>query len=173
MIREDEVYKIGRLGKPHGVQGEVTFMFDDDVFDRVDADYLVLDVNGIMVPFFIEDYRFKGSETALIKFCDINTQDEARELSSCDVYFMRSLSDDDTENVSIPEIIGYNLIDSNTGISAGKIVSVDSSTINILFELRSADGREVLIPASEELITSVDKDKKEIQINLPDGILDL
>ena len=40
MIKKEEVYKIGRIGKTHGVKGEVTFNFDDDVFDRVDAEYL-------------------------------------------------------------------------------------------------------------------------------------
>ena len=67
MIRREEVYKIGKLGKPHGVKGEVSFMFDDDVFDRVDADYLVLDVDGILVPFFIEEYRFRSDESSFIK----------------------------------------------------------------------------------------------------------
>ena len=47
MIKESEVYRIGRLGKAHGIKGEVSFQFDDDVFDRVDADYLVLDIDGI------------------------------------------------------------------------------------------------------------------------------
>jgi len=47
MIREEEVYKIGKLGKTHGVKGEISFLFDDDVFDRVEADYLVLMVDGI------------------------------------------------------------------------------------------------------------------------------
>ena len=42
MIRRDEVYKIGKLGKPHGVKGEITFAITDDVFDRVDAEYLYL-----------------------------------------------------------------------------------------------------------------------------------
>ena len=55
MIREEDVYKIGKIGKPHGVAGEVTFRFTDDVFDRVDADYLVLMVDGILVPFFMEE----------------------------------------------------------------------------------------------------------------------
>ena len=50
MIREDDVYKIGRIGKPHGIGGEVTLRFSDDVFDRVDAEYLVLMVDGILVP---------------------------------------------------------------------------------------------------------------------------
>ena len=35
MIREDEVYKIGRVCKPHGVRGELTVHINDDVFDRV------------------------------------------------------------------------------------------------------------------------------------------
>ena len=87
MIRKEDVYKIGRLGKVHGVKGEITFMFDDDVFDRVDADYLVLEVDGILVPFFIEEYRFRSDTTALMKFEDIDTQERARELTNCDVYF--------------------------------------------------------------------------------------
>ena len=49
MIKKETVYKIGRIGKAHGVKGEVSFMFDDDVFDRVDADYLVLELDGIHV----------------------------------------------------------------------------------------------------------------------------
>ena len=42
MIRQDEVYKIGQLGKPHGVKGEISFSFTTDVWDRVEADYLVI-----------------------------------------------------------------------------------------------------------------------------------
>ena len=80
-----DYYKIGKIGKPHGVCGEVTMMFADDVFDRDDADCLMLSIDGILVPFFMEEYRFKGNETALVKFCDVDTQDAARELTGCDV----------------------------------------------------------------------------------------
>ena len=65
MIKPEEVYRIGRLGKVHGVKGEVSLQFDDDVFDRVDADYLVLEIDGILVPFFIEEYRFRSDNVAL------------------------------------------------------------------------------------------------------------
>ena len=64
----NDFYKIGKIGKPHGVKGEVSFMFDDDVFDRTDADWLMLSVDGILVPFFLEEYRFKSNETALVSF---------------------------------------------------------------------------------------------------------
>ena len=79
MIRRDDVYKIGKLGKPHGVKGEITFAITDDVFDRVDADYLILDIDGILVPFYIEEYRFKNDENVLVKFEDIDTQEQVRE----------------------------------------------------------------------------------------------
>ena len=169
MIRQEEVYKIGKLGKAHGVKGEISFLFDDDVFDRTDADYLVLDIDDIMVPFFIEEYRFKTDDNALIKFEGIDTQERARELTGCDVYFPRELAEADEEHLSWAAIRGFELIDANTGKSAGRIASVDDATINILFELE--DGK--LIPASEELITNVDTKKQQIFINLPEGILEL
>ena len=97
MIKENEVYKIGRIGKPHGISGEVTLRFSDDVFDRVDADYLVLMVDGILVPFFIEEYRFRSDEVALVKFEDIDTMDRAAELTGCDVFFPRHLADIDND----------------------------------------------------------------------------
>ena len=169
MIREEEVYKIGRLGKTHGVKGEVSFLFDDDVFDRVDADYLVLMVDGILVPFFIEEYRFRSDTTAIVKFCDIDTQERARELTGCDVYFPRKLADSDEGNMSWAEIVGYSIVDASTGRTVGKIASIDDSTINILFCLE--DG--TLIPASEELITDIDQEKRIITIDIPEGLLEL
>ena len=169
MIRQEEVYKIGKLGKTHGVKGEISFLFDDDVFDRTDADYLILEIDGILVPFFIEEYRFKTDSNALMKFDGIDTQERARELTGCDVYFRRDMADEDSEHVSWAELIGYRLIDAASGAEVGTIASVDDSTINILFELE--DGK--LIPASEELITNVDTSKHQIAINLPEGILEL
>ena len=169
MIRKEEVYKIGRLGKVHGIKGEISFLLDDDVFDRVDADYLVLDVDGILVPFFIEEYRFKTDSNVLMKFDGIDTQERARELTGCDVYFPRALAESDEDNISWAEMIGYSLMDAQSGQKIGTIAAVDDSTINILFELE--DGR--LIPASEELITNIDTQKHQIEINLPEGILEL
>lgn len=169
MIRQEEVYKIGKLGKAHGVKGEISFLFDDDVFDRTDADYLVLDMDGILVPFFIEEYRFKTDDNALMKFEGIDTQERARELTGCEVYFPREMAEDDNEQLSWAAIVGFELIDASTGKSAGNIASVDNTTINILFELE--DGK--LIPASEDLITNIDTKKQQIFIHLPEGILEL
>lgn len=169
MIKQEEVYKIGRLGKSHGVRGEVSFLFDDDVFDRVDADYLILDIDGILVPFFIEEYRFRSDTTALMKFEGIDTQERARELTGCDVYFPRNLAASDDDRISWSAIVGFDIIDASTEKSIGRIASIDDSTLNILFCLE--DGH--LIPASEDLITQIDQQARTITMHLPAGLLDL
>ena len=171
MIKQEEVYRIGRLGKAHGVHGEVTFHFDDDVFDRTDADYLVLEVDGILVPFFIEEYRFRSDSTALLKLEGVDTQERARELTNVDVYFPRHLAEtlDDDVPLTYAFLVGFTIVDATTGREVGTIKSVDESTMNILFCLE--DG--TLIPAAVELIEGIDQKKKEISLRLPEGIFDL
>ena len=167
MIKPEEVYRIGRLGKAHGVKGEVSFQFDDDIFDRVDSDYLILEVDGILVPFFIEEYRFRSDTVALVKFEDVDTQQRAQELTGCDVYFPRSLADDDAP--SLTSLVGFDIVDAQTAAPVGRIAAIDDSTANLLFELE--DGR--LIPAAEELITGIDTTHRQISLNIPQGLLEL
>ncbi len=173
MIRREEVYKIGKIGKPHGVSGEVNFMFDDDVFDRTDAEYLVLDIDGILVPFFMEEYRFRSDSTAIVKFCDISTQEAVRELTGCDVYFPRAHAGGDDGVVTWSAIVGFTVIDAGTGKKVGTIRSVDDSTVNTLFEVVTADGQDLLLPAHEELIADVDMTGQAIVMQLPEGLFDL
>ena len=173
MIKQEEVYKIGRIGKPHGINGEVHFLFDDDVFDRVESEYLILDIDGILVPFFMEEYRFRGESSALVKFCDIDTQEKARELTNCDVYFPYSLTDEDPENMRWTQIIGFNLMDANNQQLVGSITGVDDNTMNILFEVERPNGKRILVPANEELIQEVNTDFRFISVQLPEGLLDL
>jgi 16S rRNA processing protein RimM len=172
MIRQEEVYRIGRIGKPHGVHGEVSMHIDDDVFDRVDAEYLVLDIDGILVPFYMEEYRFRSDETVLMKFCDIDTVEQARQLTGTDVYFPRSEADDDADTLSWASIVGYTLTDHHTGTVAGVITDVDDSTLNTLFEVETADGKELLIPAATDLIIAIDPDKRDIRVAVPEGLLE-
>ena len=99
MIGEDEVYKIGVLTKTHGVSGELCMAFTDDVFDRVEADYLICRMDGILVPFFLEDYRFRSDTTALVKFEDIDNEEQARRMVGVEVLFPKALAEkcqDDT-----------------------------------------------------------------------------
>ena len=169
MIKQEEVYRIGRLGKTHGVKGEVSLQFDDDIFDRMDADYLVLELDGILVPFFIEEYRFRSDTVALMKFEDVDTQQRANELTGCDVYFPRALAANDEGDVSLSLLVGFDLVEANGGTTIGRIAAIDDTTANLLFELE--DG--CLIPANDDLIRDIDTKRKTIKMEIPEGLLEL
>ena len=169
MIKAEEVYKIGRLGKAHGVKGEVSFQFDDDIFDRVDADYLVLDIDGILVPFFMEEYRFRSDTVCLVKFKGVDTQQRAQELTGCDVFFPRALAEEGDEIPTLASLVGYEIVNAFDDKTIGKIAAIDDSTVNILFELENG----TLIPASDELITDIDAEQRMIRMNIPEGLLDI
>ena len=168
MIKQEAVYRIGRLGKAHGVKGEVSFQFDDDIFDRVDCDYLVLEVDGILVPFFIEEYRFRSDSVALVKFEDVDTQQRASELTGSEVYFPRNLAVEDNEP-SLSMLVGFDIVEADGGTTIGRIAAIDDATANLLFELE--DGR--LIPANDDLIHHIDSKKRIIRMDIPEGLLEL
>ena len=107
MIRKEEVYKIGVINKPHGVKGEVSFTFTDDIFDRVDCDYLILLMDGILVPFFIEEYRFRSDNSALVKFEDIDTAEKARMFTNVEVFFPMKYVEEQDEISSWNYFVGF------------------------------------------------------------------
>ena len=137
--------------------------------DTTDADYLILEIDGILVPFFMEEYRFRNDSLALVKFCDVDTQQRASELTGCDVYFPRSVADEGTEGLSLSMLVGFDIVDASDNKVVGKIAAIDDSTQNVLFELE--DG--TLIPASDDLITNIDTNRRQIIMQIPEGLLAL
>lgn len=171
MIRKDEVFKIGIINKPHGVKGEVSFTFTDDIFDRVDdCDYLVLLLDGILVPFFIEEYRFRSDHAALVKFEGIDTAEKARRFTNVEVYFPKKYMEEQENVTSWNFFIGFKVEDIYHG-DLGYIVDVDDTTVNVLFVIERG-GEEILLPAHEEFILGIDKENKCMKVDIPDGLLE-
>ncbi len=171
MIRKEEVYKIGMLTRPHGVKGEIAFFFTDDIFDRVDCDYLICMMEGILVPFFIEEYRFKSDNVALVRFEGIDTAEQARRFTNIEVYFPVHLAKEKPEGgFSWSYFIGFAVEDVSHGC-LGVIEHVDDSTMNVLFVIKR-ENDEILVPAHEEFIVELNHERRFMLLDLPEGLLD-
>lgn len=172
MIRREEVYKIGLFNKPHGIHGELQFTFTDDVFDRVDADYLVCLLDGIFVPFFIEEYRFRSDSSALVKLEGIDTAERARMFTNVEVYFpVKHAEEAEDGSLSWSFFVGFLMEDTRYGV-LGEVVDVDTTTVNTLFVVDAKDG-ELLVPAQEEFILDISREQKLITVELPEGLLNM
>ncbi|MCC8187447.1 MAG: ribosome maturation factor RimM [Bacteroides sp.] len=171
MIRQEEVYKIGVFNKPHGIHGELSMTFTDDVFDRVDGEYVICLMDGILVPFFIEEYRFRSDSTLLMKLDRVDTAEEARRFTNVEVYFPKQEAEEvPEEDLTWSFFIGYILEDLHTG-EVGKITDLDTTTPNTLFVVETPSG-ELLVPAHEALIAGVDRKHMRLVMDLPEGLID-
>lgn len=172
MILKSEIFPIGQINKPHGVNGEMSFSFTTDVFDREDVPYFVFEIEGILVPFFVDEFRFKGSTTGLLKLEGVKSEEQARSFFGLKIYLPKDFLEKVEDNeIELDYFAGFSLIDSEKGL-IGIISEVDKTTENILFVIPKPND-ELLIPAGEEYIKEIDHEKKIIYVELPEGLLDL
>jgi 16S rRNA processing protein RimM len=175
MIRKSEVFPIGKFYKPHGISGEISFGFTDDIFDRTESPYWVLEMEGILVPFFVESYRFRSEETALVRLEGIENEAQAKALFNKVVYYPFKYAEEGGEDASGEDdwntFAGFKIYDETAGY-LGEVEEVDDSTLNVLFRITN-EGREILMPVAEEFITEINTEKREMHVHLPEGLIEL
>ena len=174
MIRLDDLIEIGSFHTPHGIKGEISAGFDYDISPD-DLRCIVLDVDGIFVPFFIESWRDRGNERFLIKLEGVDDETKASAFSKRPIYAIANEVDfedeSDPDGMYLYDMIGFSLFDGESFI--GEITEIDDTTENILFHVYTPDGGTIFVPFAEDWIESFDPEVKKIIMNLPDGILTL
>jgi 16S rRNA processing protein RimM len=172
MILKENIFPIGQINKPHGINGEMSFTFTTDIFEREEIPFFILETEGIFVPFFIEEYRFKSDASGLIKFEDVDTEMKARAFTGLTIYLpLKYIEKVEDEEIGLEYFTGFKLFD-NKDKEIGVITDIDQTTENALFIIDNGID-ELLIPVSEEYITSIDHDQKIIHVSLPEGLLEL
>ena len=81
------------------------------------------------------------------------------------------LSDEDFNDSEIEQLIGYRLLDINKK-HIGEIVNIINNYQQDLIEVMYIE-KKLLIPYVDEMIIQINHDEKVIEMELPDGILDL
>lgn len=175
MIKKEDLIEIGKFQKTHALKGELNALLDVEADFVEDGKPLIVEMDGIFVPFYGETIRTKGSESFLIKLKDVDSQENARQFVNKAIYGLRSdLVDyfDDPDAQLTADFIGFKIIDSRFG-EIGTIVDIDDSTDNVLFVVDGADSKQLLIPVAEEFINAIDDERQVVETTLPDGLIDI
>lgn len=172
MILPEELTVIGEIIKTHGINGELSATMDPEV-DPDELRCIVLTMDGIPVPFFIENWRTRGSESILLTLEGIESDSEASLLTGKEIFaFKKDLPENENgDGFFAGDLIGWTL--KANGSEIGTIENFDDSTINLLLIVRDKSEKNILIPLAEEFITGLDFEKKIISMDLPDGLLTL
>lgn len=168
-----DCFFVGKIVKKYSFKGELLIKLDTDepeIYENMESVFVALRNN--LVPFFIESSQLHKSELLRVKFEDVDTEQDADALLKCDLYlpleFLPKLEDD---KFYFHEIIGFTVEDVHFG-NVGIVKSVNDSTAQALFEI-DRDGIEILIPMNDAFIKKVDKKKKVITVDTPEGLIDL
>ena len=165
---------VGKLGKPHGISGafRIYMLRDLKSTNKFPKHFLVKE-RGSLLPWFVTKVEWISFNEGFVWFEDITTPEKARLNSGRELFLVEK--DVNTffkkDSSSFSELIGYIAIDETAG-EIGIIEEIIENPGQILLYIKN-ETKEVLIPMVDEFIVEVNKKKKALVLNLPEGLLDL
>ena len=123
-----------------------------------------------MLPYFIESTRIKTETEIYLKLEDVDTKEAARPFVRREIWLEESEFHKYAGKSAPISLLGFHIIDNGTDI--GEILEVIEQPHQVLCRI-SLGGKDALIPIHEETLQKLDKKKKQIVVELPDGLLDV
>lgn len=171
-----EYSKIGFLTKPKGLKGSLRVSFEEffiDYLEEHSPEHMFVSIRGQYVPFFIEAIENLNTNKTSIKFEEVDSIKDANTLQNSSLYFkeelLRSYIEEEEEDWAF--LVGYTLVDDRHQ-TIGKIEGIVYLPEHELLQINHQE-KELLIPIHEDMVIIVDDEAKIIQMELPDGLLEL
>ena len=172
-MRKQECFYLGKIVSKYSFKGEVLVKLDSDdpeLYESMESVFVSL--RDSLVPFFIEQSRLHKSSLLRIKFEDVDTEEDADRIMGSELYLpLEFLPPLEGNKFYFHEVIGFSVIDQNFG-TVGVITGINDTTNQALFII-DHKGTEILIPINDEFLTKVDRDNKTIEVNTPEGLIEL
>ena len=173
MIDKDNLIEIGKFQKAHALKGELNAILNIPEEYVENGNPLIVETDGIPVPYYAESIRPKGSTSFLIKLEGIDSVEDASEMVNSAIYIPKDVLQEYIGDVMYDEDIeGFKVIDKCFG-EIGELEFIDDSTENQLMVVRNPDGEEIYIPLVDDFIIDIDDTNKEIHTSIPEGLLSL
>ena len=165
-------FNIGKLVATFGVKGELVLKHSLGKKTSMSGLEIVFieEKKDELLPYFIEATRIKNESEIFLKLEGINAKEPAQRLVQKQIW----LAADDFHKFagrSAPiSLLGYHAI--HQGEDLGEILEVIEQPHQLLCRIE-LNGKEVLLPVHTETLQKVDKNKKQVILDLPDGLLDI
>ena len=168
-----DCFYLGKITKKYSFKGELIISLDTDepeIYKNLKS--VFININGRLIPYFIEKSKSQKKSTLRVKFEDVNSEEEALSIINKEVYLpLENLPELKGKKFYYHEIIGYNVVDTNHG-NIGLIIKVEDKTSQSIFVIKN-NGKEILIPVNDNIIQMINRKDKTIHITAPYGLIDL
>ena len=173
MVIED-CYGLGFVYKAQGIAGELVIKTELEQSEETILKWesIFLSIDGILVPFFIEDIFLKSNNLVVVKLEDVEDEIDAQKYRGLDVFVDKKLYQSVKSEEGFVQWISYQITDQTYGL-IGELIEVQDFPAQIMLYVLSANKQTFLIPANFDWIQRVDDEKKFIEMQLPEGLLEL
>jgi len=163
---------LGRIIKTSGYEGAVTIKLEHYFLGNIPhIESVFLEIEGRPVPFFIADTEYSGAELLKLKFIDYESDIKVAPFIGSRV-FLTTHQTTAKSTRGFESFIGFKIIDNNDSL-IGTVSEIIDTHGQLLMNILSPAGKEILIPLHEDFIVSVDKRKKVLLLDLPDGLTEI
>lgn len=171
-----ERLRVARIGKPHGIRGEVTAqLYTDEPEQRLAPGAELIRTPGAQTldrsttTLTITRQRW-NKNIALLSFAEISDRDSAEALRGSTLYVaVPALEDTDEDGWYSHELTGFSCVDA-AGQPLGTLKELLTGAAQDLLVVTSGSGEEVMVPFVEELVPEVDVENRRIVLTPPAGL---
>lgn len=160
--------KIGFISKLNGYKGELVLVTEAD--DFFDEDFLFMKMDGIPVPFAVEDIFEKGGNV-VVKFEDVEDEAQAQRFMRQEVFMQQKKKIKNAVQLSAHALEGFHIIDETFG-DLGPIIRVDEFPQQLIAICHYRE-KEVLVPLHDDFVLRIDEDQRQVHVDLPEGLIDI
>ncbi len=172
-MRKKDCFYLGKIAKKYSFKGEVLVYLDTDEPELyTELESMFVEINGHLVPFFIEKSSIHREKFLRTQFEDMDSEEAADTIVGRDVYLpLTMLPKLEGNKFYYHEVVGFDAIDQRLG-NFGTILRISDNGVQALFEVQKEDA-VILIPLIDEFIIEVNRENKSILFNTPEGLIDL
>lgn len=171
-MRKEDCYFLGKITRRHGLAGNVILKLDTDqpeLYNKLES--IFVEINGLLVPFFIEKLSWSKLDALNIAFKNSSEALVDQTLGKSVYLPLATLPKLSGKQFYYHEVIGFNILDENDQ-DCGVIRSINDQTSQNYF-VTNLDGKEVVIPIIKDWIIEVNREERFIKMYLPDGLIDV
>lgn len=167
-INRNDFIEIGSVSRVHGTRGEIRLSLHKR---KAVKEWAFLEIKGKPVPFYVESVSGTHEEP-VVKLQGVETPEVAVHLVGLTLLAPGKDPSSTVKKELGQDLTGYLICDETAG-DVGRVEEIMEMPGQLLFRLTDTSGNEILIPAVDAFIAGIDKRKKIIHVNLPEGMLNL
>ncbi len=164
-----EKIKIGKIVNAVGLKGEVKVYNYSDSSEIYEITQEVFVEKEIME---IENVRLQKN-MVILKLSGIDDRNAAEAAKGREIYITEEdLPELPEGQFYVRDLIGMTVKEADGNV-LGIVTDVLQNTAQDIFEVKGTNGKQILIPKVDEFVLNIDADAREIEVELPEGLLDL